>query len=72
MKQTKTTELLVGVFIVAGVAALFVLAMKVSNLSSFSQADGYTLTAHFENIGGLKVKSPVTMAEYDCPGPTIG
>jgi phospholipid/cholesterol/gamma-HCH transport system substrate-binding protein len=61
MKQTKTTELLVGVFIVAGVAALFVLAMKVSNLSSFSQADGYTLTAHFENIGGLKVRSPVTV-----------
>jgi len=61
MKQTKTTEMLVGVFIAAGVAALFVLAMKVSNLSSFSQADGYTLTAHFENIGGLKVRSPVTV-----------
>jgi phospholipid/cholesterol/gamma-HCH transport system substrate-binding protein len=60
MKQTKTTELMVGVFIVAGVAALFVLAMKVSNLSSFSQADGYTLTARFENVGGLKVRSAVT------------
>ena len=61
MKQTKTTELLVGVFVAAGVAALFVLAMKVSNLSSFSQADGYTVTARFENIGGLKVRSPVTV-----------
>lgn len=61
MKQTKTTELLVGVFIAAGIAALFVLAMKVSNLSSFSQADGYTLTARFENVGGLKVRSPVTV-----------
>ena len=61
MKQTKTTELFVGVFIAAGVAALFVLAMQVSNLSSFSQADGYTLTARFENIGGLKVRSPVTV-----------
>ena len=61
MRQTKTTELLVGVFVAAGIAALFVLAMKVSNLSSFSQAYGYTLTARFENIGGLKVRSPVTV-----------
>lgn len=61
MRQTKTTELLVGVFVAAGIAALFVLAMQVSNLSSFSQADGYTLTARFENIGGLKVRSPVTV-----------
>jgi len=61
MKQTKTTELLVGMFIAGGIAALFVLAMKVSNLSSFSQVDSYTVTAHFENIGGLKVRSPVTV-----------
>jgi phospholipid/cholesterol/gamma-HCH transport system substrate-binding protein len=61
VKQTKTTELLVGMFVAAGIAALFVLAMKVSNLSSFAQADTYTVTAHFENIGGLKVRSPVTI-----------
>lgn len=61
MKQTKTTELLVGMFVAAGIAALFVLAMKVSNLSTFTQADTYTVTAHFENIGGLKVRSPVTV-----------
>jgi phospholipid/cholesterol/gamma-HCH transport system substrate-binding protein len=61
MKQTKTTELLVGIFIAAGIGALFVLAMKVSNLSTFTPADSYTLTARFENIGGLKVRSPVTV-----------
>ena len=61
MKQTKTTELLVGMFVAAGIAALFVLAMRVSNLSSFTQTDTYTVTAHFENIGGLKVRSPVTV-----------
>lgn len=60
MKQTKTTELMVGMFIAAGLAALFVLAMKVSNLSSFTQTDSYRVTARFENIGGLKVRSPVT------------
>jgi phospholipid/cholesterol/gamma-HCH transport system substrate-binding protein len=61
MKQTKTTELLVGMFIAAGIAALFVLAMKVSNLSSFNQGESYRLTARFENIGGLKVRSQVTV-----------
>ena len=61
MKQTKTTELLVGMFIAAGLAALFVLAMKVSNLSSMSAGDTYGIIARFDNIGGLKVRSPVTV-----------
>lgn len=61
MRQTKTTELLVGMFIAAGLAALFVLAMKVSNLSALTQGDSYQVSARFENIGGLKVRSPVTV-----------
>jgi len=61
MKSNKTTELMVGMFIAAGAAALFVLAMRVSNLSSFSTGDTYHLTARFENIGGLKVRSAVTV-----------
>ncbi len=59
MKQTRTMELMVGMFIAAGIAGMFVLAMQVSNLSSFSPASTYTLTAHFDNIGGLKARSPV-------------
>ena len=59
MKQTKTTEMLVGMFVAAGIAALFVLAMQVSNLSSFQEQGTYILTARFDNIGGLKVRSPV-------------
>jgi len=55
-------ELAVGAFVVAGIAALFMLSMKVSNLSGFSTKDGYDLTANFENIGGLKVRAPVMMA----------
>lgn len=61
MKSSKTTELMVGMFIAAGTAALFVLAMRVSNLSSFDAGDTYSLTARFENIGGLKVRSAVTV-----------
>jgi len=59
MKQTRTTEMLVGVFVAAGIAALFVLAMQVSNLSSFQEKGSYILTARFDNIGGLKVRSAV-------------
>lgn len=55
----KMVEISVGVFIAAGIAALFMLAMKVSNLSSFTTQDGYELTARFDNIGGLKAMSPV-------------
>ena len=62
MFQSKNIEILVGIFVAAGLAALFVLAMKVSNLSTFSDEGGYPLVARFDNIGGLKVRAPVTMA----------
>jgi phospholipid/cholesterol/gamma-HCH transport system substrate-binding protein len=60
--QSKSVEIMVGMFVAAGLAALFMLAMKVSNLASFTDQKGYELSAHFENIGGLKVRSPVTMS----------
>jgi phospholipid/cholesterol/gamma-HCH transport system substrate-binding protein len=62
MHTTKTVEVVVGAFVALGLAALFMLAMKVSNLSSFTDDEGYSVTARFENIGGLKVRSPVTVA----------
>jgi phospholipid/cholesterol/gamma-HCH transport system substrate-binding protein len=60
--ESKTVQVAVGLFLAAGIAALFMLAMKVSNLSTFSVQDGYQLTARFDNVGGLKVRAPVTMA----------
>ncbi|MFQ5487524.1 MAG: outer membrane lipid asymmetry maintenance protein MlaD, partial [Gammaproteobacteria bacterium] len=45
--------------VVAGIAALFMLAMKVSNLKTLGTDEGYMLSARFDNIGGLKVMSPV-------------
>lgn len=62
MKQSKAVEIGVGLFVVAGMAALFMLAMKVSNLSTSTSGESYTITAAFENIGGLKVRSPVTVS----------
>ena len=62
MFHSKTLEITVGVFVALGLGALFILAMKVSNLSAFSKEEGYPLVARFDNIGGLKVQSAVTMA----------
>lgn len=62
MIQSKSTEITVGMFVAAGLVALFVLAMKVSNFTDFTDETGYQVVAEFENIGGLKVRSPVTMA----------
>jgi phospholipid/cholesterol/gamma-HCH transport system substrate-binding protein len=62
MDQSRTVQVWVGLFVAIGIASLFVLAMKVSNLSSLADTEGYELKLHFENIGGLKVRSPVTMA----------
>ena len=56
-------EIGVGLFVAIGLAALFMLAMQVSNLSTLgSERNSYTITATFENIGGLKVRSPVTVS----------
>jgi phospholipid/cholesterol/gamma-HCH transport system substrate-binding protein len=63
MLQQRTVEITVGLFILAGIAALLVLALKVSNLGAFTGAiDGYHVTAKFENVGGLKPRSPITIA----------
>ncbi len=62
MQQCKTLELLVGLFVASGIVALFFLAMHVSNLNPLTEDEGYTVYARFENSGGLKVKSPVSIA----------
>ena len=53
-------EILVGVFVALGLGALFVLAMQVSNLSQLREGGTYRVIAFFDNIGGLKVRAPVT------------
>ena len=59
---TRVTEIWVGIFVAAGMVALFMLAMKVSNLSTYTGDEGYEVTARFEDVSGLKVRSPVTMS----------
>lgn len=61
-------EVLVGLFVLAGLVGLVFLALKAANLGSFTASgDTYTLTAKFDNIGGLKTRAPVRSA-----GVTVG
>ena len=61
MERT-TIDLWVGVFVALGLAAIFGLALKVGNLTSSNIGATYTVTAAFENIGGLKPRAPVKSA----------
>ncbi|MGR9073508.1 MAG: outer membrane lipid asymmetry maintenance protein MlaD [Gammaproteobacteria bacterium] len=67
MQNSKILEMLVGLFVAAGVAGLFFLGMQVSNLTTLGNDEGYLISARFENSGKLKVRSQVSVA-----GVTIG
>ncbi|VAW61034.1 Phospholipid ABC transporter substrate-binding protein MlaD [hydrothermal vent metagenome] len=59
--NTRNIEILVGGFVVLAVVAMVMLSLKVSNLASYGNAgDVYEIHAAFENIGGLKERSPVS------------
>jgi phospholipid/cholesterol/gamma-HCH transport system substrate-binding protein len=59
MLSQRTIESFVGLFLLAAIGALLVLAFKVSGLTSFFKPAGYDVTAAFDDIGQLKVRSPV-------------
>lgn len=61
MERT-TLDLWVGMFVVAGIAALVMLAMKVGNLGTYNVSDTYQVHAYFSNIGGLKPKASIRSA----------
>ncbi len=58
MERT-TLDLWVGIFVVAGLAALAVLALKVGNLSTYNMSETYQVQAYFSNIGGLKSQASI-------------
>jgi len=62
MKNRGILEFWVGLFVVAGVAALGFLAFKVGSFSGSEFNETYKLTAKFNNIGGLTTKAPVSLA----------
>ncbi|MES2037051.1 MAG: outer membrane lipid asymmetry maintenance protein MlaD [Pseudomonadota bacterium] len=60
--QKKSLDFWVGLFVLLGAAALLFLALKAGNLSSLSFEQTYTVSARFDNIGGLKPRAAVKSA----------
>jgi len=58
--NSRTTEILVGLFMLLFFAAMAILALNVSNLTSLSGAKGYQVHANFDNVGGLRERAPVS------------
>ncbi len=59
MVSQRLIESLVGLFILFAITALTVLAFKVSGLTNLFPSQSYTVSASFDDIGGLKVRAPV-------------
>ena len=60
--QKSRNDVWVGLFVMAGMIALIFLAFKSANLLSLGWDSSYTVTAKFDNIGGLKPKAAVKSA----------
>jgi len=58
---------MVGLFVVLGAVAVVFLSLKAANLASFTLDSTYSLSARFDNVGGLKIRAPVKSA-----GVTVG
>lgn len=61
-QKFRKTDYGVGILMLLGIFSLWVLIVKVSGLSWVSASKGYQITAAFNDIGGLKVHAPVTVA----------
>ena len=62
MKRQPYVDISVGLFMLLGLLAFLVMVMKVSHISGLLSQKGYQVTAEFTDIGGLKVRAPVTIA----------
>lgn len=61
--KMRTVEIAVGGFMVAGIVSLLMLSLQVSGLSTiYKKEGGYNIQAEFSNIGGLKIRSKVSIA----------
>jgi phospholipid/cholesterol/gamma-HCH transport system substrate-binding protein len=55
-------ELAVGAFLILGVVALILMALRVSGISTADAGDKYKVKAYFENLGGLTERAKVSMS----------
>lgn len=61
MSRSPTRDLLVGLFVLVGLAAIAYLSFTVGGLS-YGGPGGLTVYAPFDQIGGLKVRAPVVIS----------
>jgi phospholipid/cholesterol/gamma-HCH transport system substrate-binding protein len=61
MYASRTTQFIVGLFTVLGIAALGYLSLRLGRIELFP-APGYILYANFDNISGLKTGDQVQLA----------
>ena len=59
--QTKKNEIWVGIFLLAALLAALFVCLKAANVTSIRTEPTYSLYATFDNIGGLKARSPVSI-----------
>lgn len=57
--QTKKSEIWVGVFMLVALLAALFICLNAANLTAMHTKPTYRLYATFDNIGGLKARSPV-------------
>ena len=61
-QRVRYLDISVGIFMLLGLLSMLVMVMMVSGVSDFVSKKGYQVTANFTDIGGLKVRAPVTIA----------
>ncbi len=61
MRNSAMRDLIVGLFVLCGLAALAYLSLRVGGLE-FGGPERITLRATFDDIGGLSVRAPVRVA----------
>lgn len=60
--QMRTIEIVVGAFMLLGLCAVAILAVQVSGFTTDARGGSYSVYARFDNLGGLKVRSKVSIA----------
>ncbi len=62
MAKQRYLDISVGIFLLLGALAVFVMMMKVSHFSAGVSDKSYEVKADFTDVGGLKVRAPVSIS----------
>lgn len=63
MNKQRNVDISVGLFMLLGILAILVMVVNVSGITELKSSNkGYSVAADFSDIGGLKVRAPVTIA----------